>query len=157
MPRKLLLYRLRTLLVVSLIWVLFSIVFFFNLIRPGNDLGVHVSIYQFAFTFGIIGFLITAILIFYLKPAFYHQPVWFAIILKLVITFLLFFVIAFVLLMIYFFIHYTKDLQTYFHSFSTKLVYTNTFVSFMIDMGLMTVLSIVLLEVTDKYGPGMFS
>ena len=156
MPRKLLLYRLRTLLVISLIWVLFSIVFYFNLIRQGNDLGVHVSLYQFAFTFGIIGLLITAILIFFLKPAFYHQPVWFAIVLKLVITFLLFFVIAFVLLMIYFFVHYTKDLHHYLHSFSTKLVYTNTFVSFMIDMGLMTLVSFILLEVTDKYGPGMF-
>lgn len=156
MPRKLLLYRLRTLVVISLIWVLFGIVFFFNLIRPGNDLGVQVSLYQFAVTFGIIGFIITAILIFYLKPAFYHQPVWFAIVLKLVITFLLFFVIAFILLMIYFFSYYTKDLSTYFNSFSTKLVYTNTFGSFMIDMGLMTLLSIVLLEVTDKYGPGMF-
>lgn len=156
MPRKLLLYRLRTLLVISLIWVLFSIVFYFNLIRQGNDLGVHVSLYQFAFTFGIIGLLITAILIFFLKPAFYHQPVWFSIVVKLVITFLLFFVIAFVLLMIYFFVHYKKDLHHYLHSFSTKLVYTNTFVSFMIDMGLMTLISIILLEVTDKYGPGMF-
>lgn len=156
MPRKLVLYRLRTLLVISLIWVLFSIVFFFNLIRSGNDLGVTVTFYQFALTFGIIGFIITAILIFYLKPAFYHQPVWFAIVIKLVITFFLFFVIGFLLLMIYFFIHYTKDLNSYFNSFSTKLVYTNTFVSFMIDMGLMTLISIVLLEVTDKYGPGMF-
>jgi len=156
MPRKLLLYRLRTLLTISLIWVLFSIVFFFNLIRQGNDLGVHVSIYQFALTFGIIGLLITAALIFFLKPAFHHQPVWYAIIVKLVITFLLFFIIGFLLLMIYFFIHYTKDFQHYLHSFSTKLVYTNTFVSFMIDMGLMTLVSIILLEVTDKYGPGMF-
>ena len=156
MPRKLLLYRLRTLVVISLIWVLFSVVFFFNLIRQGNDLGVDVSLYQFALIFGIIGFIITAILIFYLKPAFYHQPVWLAIIIKLVITFLLFFVIGFVLLMIYFFSYYTKDLSSFFNSFSTKLVYTNTFVSFMIDMGLMTLISIVLLEVTDKYGPGMF-
>ena len=74
MPRKLLLYRLRTLLVISLIWVLFSMVFYFNLIRQGNDLGVHVSLYQFSLAFGIIGVLITAILIFFLKPAFYHQP-----------------------------------------------------------------------------------
>jgi adenylate cyclase len=156
MPRKLLLYRLRTQVVVALIWVLFSVVFYFNLIRNGNDLGVHVSFYQFAFTFGLIGFLIGGILIFYLKPAFHQQPLWLSILFKLVITFFLFFVIAFVLLMIYFFIHYTKDLHHYLHSFSTKLAYTNTFVSFMIDMGLMTLLSIVLLEVTDKYGPGMF-
>jgi adenylate cyclase len=156
MPRKLLLYRLRTLVVISLIWVLFSIVFYFNLIRQGNDLGVRVSLYQFAFTFGIIGFIISGLLIFYLKPAFYHQPAWFAIIMKLVIAFMLFFVIAFVLLMIYFFAYYTKDLSTYFHSFFTKLAYTNTFASFIIDMGVMTLVSIIFLEVTDKYGPGMF-
>lgn len=156
MPRKLILYRLRTLVVVSLIWVLFSIVFYFNLIRNGNDLGVHVSFYQFGFTFGLIGFIISGILIFYLKPAFYHQPLWLSIIIKLFITFVLFFVIAFLLLMIYFFIHYTKSLDHYFHSFFTKLAYTNTFVSFLIDMALMTLLSIVLLEINDKYGPGMF-
>jgi adenylate cyclase len=156
MPRKLLNYRLRTLVVISLIWILFGIVFFFNLIRQGNDLGVHVSIYQFSFAFGIIGFIISGILIFYLKPAFNHQPVLFAIIVKMAITILMFFVIAFVLLMIYFFIHYTKSLDQYFHSFFTKLVYTNTFASFIIDMALMTLITIILLEVTDKYGPGMF-
>ncbi|MFL5810381.1 MAG: adenylate/guanylate cyclase domain-containing protein, partial [Flavisolibacter sp.] len=156
MPKKLLYYRLRTLAVISLIWVVFGMVFFANLIKPTNDVGVHVSLAQFSFTFGIIGFIITAILIFYLKPAFNHQPVWIAIVMKLVITILLFFVIAFILLMIYFFVHYTKDLNQYFHSFFTKLVYTNSFVSFMIDMGLMTIISIILLEVTDKYGPGMF-
>jgi adenylate cyclase len=156
MPRKLLIYRLRTLFAITLIWVLFSIVFYFNLIRKGNDLGVQVSFFQFAFAFGIIGLLISTILIFFLKPAFRHQPVWFAIIVKLLITFVLFFVIGFLLLMVYFFVHYTKDLNHYLQSFSTKLVYTNTFVSFMIDMGLMTFLSIIFLEITDKYGPGMF-
>lgn len=156
MPRKLLYYRLRTLAAISLIWVIFGLVFFANLFKPSNDLGVQVNMIQFAFTFGIIGFIITAILIFYLKPAFNHLPVWFAIIIKLSITILLWFVIAFVLLMVYFFIHYTKDLDQYFNSFFNKLVYTNTFIAFVIDLGLMTFLSIILLEVTDKYGPGMF-
>jgi adenylate cyclase len=156
MPKKLLYYRLRTLAAVSLIWVIFGMVFYTNLIKPTNDLGVSVNLAQFSFTFGIIGFIITALLIFYLKPAFNHLPVWSALVVKVLITFLLFFIIAFFLLMIYFFLHYTKDLSHYFNSFFTKLVYTNTFVSFMIDMGLMTVVSIILLEVTDKYGPGMF-
>ena len=83
------------------------------------------------------------------------MPTWLSIIIKLMITLCLFFVIAFILLMIYFFLNYTKDLSTYFDSFFSKLVYTNTFVSFFIDMGLMTLVSIILLEVTDKYGPGM--
>jgi adenylate cyclase len=156
MPRKLLLYRLRTQAAISFIWVIFGIVFFFNLIKDGNDLGVNVSLVQFAFTFGIIGFIIAGILIFFLKPAFHHLPIWVSIGIKLLITFLLFFVIAFVLLMLYFLLHYHRDLQHYFQSFFTKMVYTNTFVTFIIDMGLMTVLSTILLEVTDKYGPGMF-
>ena len=83
------------------------------------------------------------------------MPTWLSIIIKLMITLCLFFVIAFILLMIYFFLNYTKDLSNYFDSFFSKLVYTNTFVSFFIDMGLMTLVSIILLEVTDKYGPGM--
>jgi adenylate cyclase len=156
MPRKLLYYRLRTLAVISLIWVVFGLVFFANLMKPANDLGVKVNLLQFSFTFGIIGFIIIAVLIFFLKPAFNHQPVWFAILAKLIITILLWFVIAFVLLMLYFFLHYTKDLNQYFQSFFNKLVYTNTFIAFVIDMGVMTLVSIILLEVTDKYGPGMF-
>ncbi len=156
MPTRLFYFRLRTLLVVSLIWVLFGLVFFINLIKPGNDLGVRVSIIEFSLVFWIVGLIITAVLIFYLKPAFNHQPVWLSIIIKLLITLALFFVIAFILMMIYFYVNYTKDLEQYFNSFFTKLVYTNTFASFMIDMGLMTLLSIILLEVTDKYGPGMF-
>ena len=156
MPKKLLFYRLKTLAAISLAWIFFGMVFFTNLFKPSNDVGVHVSLFQFCFTFGIIGLIITAILVFYLKPAFNHQPVWLAIIIKMVITAALFFVIAFVLLMVYFFIHYRKSLQQYFHSFFAKLVYTTAFGTFMIDMALMTFLSIIFLEIGDKYGPGMF-
>ena len=156
MPKKLLLYRLKTLAVIALAWILFGMVFFTNLFKPTSDVGVHVSLFQFCFTFGIIGLIITAVMIFYLKPAFNHLPVWLSIILKMLITVVLFFVIAFILLMVYFVIHYRKSLENYFHSFFIKLVYTNAFVIFMIDMGLMTFLTILLLEITDKYGPGMF-
>ena len=95
MPRKLLLYRLRSLFTISLVWIVFGIVFFQNLIRPGNDLGIKVSLIQFALTFGIIGFLISAILIFFLKPAFNHQPVWIASLAKLFINLFIFVFIAF--------------------------------------------------------------
>jgi adenylate cyclase len=156
MPRKLLFYHLRTVAVIALIWIIFGIVFYYNLIRQGNDLGVRVSLVQFSLTFGIIGLIMASLLIFFLKPAFSHQPVWLSILIKLVITLLLFFVIAFALLMIYYFLHYTKDLGRYLNSFFSKLVFTNTFTTFIVDMGLMTVISIILLEVTDKYGPGMF-
>lgn len=123
---------------------------------PGNDLGVRISLLQFGFTFGIIGFIISAIHIFFLKPAFNHQPVWLATLIKLVLTVFLFFVIVFLLLMFYFVFRYHGDFTNYINSFFTKIVETRTFFVFMLDMGLMTLLSIILLEITDKYGPGMF-
>jgi adenylate cyclase len=156
MPRLLLYHKLRTLVIISLIWLLLGFIYYINLIKPSNDLGVRVSLLQFSIAFGIIGLLISAILIFYLKPAFNHLPIWLAIIIKLIITLILFFVIAFVLLMIYYLVHYRGSLEHYFHSFFTKLAYTYTFLSFIIDMGLTTMLTIILLEVSDKYGPGMF-
>jgi hypothetical protein len=50
--------------------------FFENLIHISNDLGVEINFFQFSITFGVIGFIITASLIFFLKPAFNHYPVW---------------------------------------------------------------------------------
>ncbi|HEU4471308.1 MAG TPA: adenylate/guanylate cyclase domain-containing protein [Flavisolibacter sp.] len=156
MPRKLFFYRLRTLAAISLVWIVFGVVFFINLVKPSNDLGVEVSLFQFCLTFGLAGFIISAALIYVLKPAFNHQPVWLAIILKLAFTLLLFFLIAFILLMLYYFLNYQSSLQQYFSSFFTRFVHTNTFTGFITDLGLMTLVSIILLEVTDKYGPGMF-
>ncbi|MDB5252042.1 MAG: adenylate/guanylate cyclase protein [Flaviaesturariibacter sp.] len=158
MPRKLLYYRLRILGTISLIWVLFGVVFFENFIRSANDLGVKVSLVQFIFTFGVIGFLISAALIFYLKPAFNHQPVGLAALYKMTITLFLFVLIAFVLLMLYYVLGYRKpfNFSHYLNSFFTKILRTRTFAIFIVDMSIMTLLSIAILEVTDKYGPGMF-
>ena len=156
MPKKLLFYRLRLLLSISIIWIVFGIVFFENLIRPGNDLGVQVSLTRFILAFGIIGFLVTGILVFYLKPAFNHQPVWLSSLLKLLINIFILVLISFLLLMIYFVFMYNGSFRDYINSFFIKLVQTRTFAIFFLDMGLMTLLSIAFLEVTDKYGPGMF-
>jgi adenylate cyclase len=123
---------------------------------PGNDLGVQISLARFAFTFGLIGFFITGIHIFFLKPAFNHQPVWLSGLIKLSLTVVLFFLITFFLLMIYYVFMYNGSFKDYLESFFTKIVETRTFFIFILDMGLMTLLSIILLEVTDKYGPGTF-
>ncbi len=156
MPRKLLFYRIRSLLTISLVWIIFGIVFFENLIRSGNDLGIQISMLQFSITFGIIGFLISATLIFILKFAFNQRPVWVSSLAKLIINFFIFVFIAFVLLLIYYVLIYNGNFQDYLNSFFTKIVRTRTFTIFLLDMGLMTFVSITILEVTDKYGPGMF-
>jgi adenylate cyclase len=156
MPRKLLLYRLQVLVIISLIWIIFGVVFFENLIRTSNDLGVRLSLFRFALIFGLIGFIITALLIFFLKPAFNHLPVWLSFILKMIMILLLYVIIAFVLLLIYYVFIYHGSFDRYLNSFFTKILFTNTYVIFTIDMGLMTLLSIIFLEITDSYGPGMF-
>ncbi len=135
MPRKLLFYRLRLLLSISIIWIVFGIVFFENLIRPGNDLGVQVSLTRFILAFGIIGFLVTGILVFYLKPAFNHQPVWLSSLLKLLINIFILVLISFLLLMIYFVFMYNGSFRDYINSFFIKLVQTRTFAIFFLDMG----------------------
>ncbi|RYY63763.1 MAG: hypothetical protein EOO12_11440, partial [Chitinophagaceae bacterium] len=158
MPRRLLYLHLRSLVLISLIWIIFGVVFFENLIRNCNDLGVRVELYQFSIAFGLIGFIITAIIIFYLKPAFSHHPVWRASLYKLLITLVLFFFIAFLLLFLYYLFLYKKSFHFghFLDSFFTKIMLTRTFTIFMVDMALMTVVSIAILEVKDKYGPGMF-
>jgi adenylate cyclase len=158
MPRRLLYLHLRSLLMISLIWVIFGVVFFENLIRNCNDLGVHVNLYQFAVVFGLIGALITSTMIFYLKPAFSHHPVWKASLYKLLFTLVLFFLIAFVLLLLYYVFLYRKHFHFghFLDSFFSKIMKTRTFGIFIIDMAIMTVMSICILEVKDKYGPGMF-
>lgn len=156
MPRRLLYYRFRTLLGISVIWIVLGVVFFENLLHINNDLGVKVSLWQFALVLGSIGFIICGILIFYLKPAFNHLPVWLSSIIKILITFLVFLIISFVLFLIYYVFLYHGDFGEYVKSFFSKIVRTHTFYSFMIDMFVLTLLSIAFLEITDKYGPGMF-
>jgi adenylate cyclase len=51
---------------------------------------------------------------------------------------------------------YNGNFNNFINSFFTKIVVTRTFNIFLIDMALMTLVSIAMLEVTDKYGPGMF-
>jgi adenylate cyclase len=156
MPRKLLWYRLKTLIIISLIWILFGVVFFENLVSRSNDLGVQVSLFRFAVIFGIIGFIITGILIFFLKPRFNHLPLGLSLVIKMAITLLLYVIIAFVLLLIYYVLMYNGNFEQYLNSFFTKILLTRTYTIFMVDMALMTLLSMIFLEVSDSYGPGMF-
>ncbi len=156
MPRRLLIYRFRSLLAISVIWIFFGLIFFENLIHVNNDLGVRVSLWQFAIVLGSMGFVICGALIFYLKPAFNHLPVWASVILKILITFGIFLVMSFLYFLIYYVFLFDGSFPEYVKTFFTKIVRTHTFFSFMLDMLVMTLLSISFLEITDKYGPGMF-
>jgi adenylate cyclase len=149
-------YRLRPLLAISVLWIIFGIVFFENQVRWGNDVGFQISLLQFVLAFSISGFLILVVLNIFLKPALQHLAVWMAIGIKMILTLLLFFVLTVLFLMFYYILVYEGTVQDYLFNNTRHIILTRTFRLFMIDMGIMTFLSIILTEVADKYGPGMF-
>jgi adenylate cyclase len=95
-------------------------------------------------------------LIFYLKDAFTHIPLWLSVLIKIAITFILFLVITFLFFLVYYVFLYNGNFKEYASNFFSQIIRTHTFFSFTLDILVMTILSIAFLEITDKYGPGMF-
>jgi adenylate cyclase len=156
LARRILYYQLRVLLAISFIWVVFGFIFVYNILEIEKQLLTSRSLLLFSLAFAITGFVISAVLIFYLKYAFRDYSLWVSVLLKLLITFVLFIIIAFVLLALYFVFSYHGELSEYTMGFFNDVFRTRPFVVFMIDLGILTFISIILLEVTDKYGPGGF-
>ncbi|HEY9362120.1 MAG TPA: adenylate/guanylate cyclase domain-containing protein [Chitinophagaceae bacterium] len=155
--RKLLNFRLRTLIGISLVWMVFGFIFFFNLVNGNNDLGIKVDLWKFIIIFGIIGCIINAALIFFFKNAFNNHPTWISILLKLLLTSLLFLLVSFLILAVYYIFRYRHgNVEHFVNSFFTKVLFTKTFLIFIVDLAVMSLLSIVLIDITHKYGPGMF-
>jgi adenylate cyclase len=154
--RRLIDYRLRVLATISVIWVVFAFLFLYNIILIEKELVKQRSLLLFSLAFAIIGFVVSASLVFYLKSAFRHYPLWLSILIKLGMAFLLFVIIAFIMLSFYFVFSSHKKLGEYISSFYEYVFLTRAFLIFMIDLGVMTLFTILILEVTDKYGPGGF-
>lgn len=153
---RLVAYKLRILLNISLIWVLFSFVFLYNIITINKNLLTDRNLIIFSLAFAIIGFIVSAALVFYLKNAFRHYPLWLAVTIKMLLTFVLFVLVSFFLLALYFVFSHHQDYNEFLKIFYEDVFLTRAFMIFMIDLGLMALISIIFLEVTDKYGPGGF-
>ena len=154
--RKIIYYRLQVLINIVIIWVIFAFLFLYNIILIEKDLVTHRSLLLFSLAFAIIGFVVSASLLFYLKYAFRHYPLWLSVLLKLVLTFVLFVVIAFVMLSMYFVFAEKGTFEDFLDSFYRDVFLTRGFLIFIFDLGIMTLLTILIIEVTDKYGPGGF-
>jgi adenylate cyclase len=154
--RRIFYYKLQVLASISLIWVVFAFLFLYNIILIEKDLVTGRSLLLFSLAFAIIGFTVSAALLFYLKNAFRNYPLWFSIILKMALTFAIFVIIAFILLAFYFVFSSHKNLDDYAKGFYENVFLTRAFLIFIIDLGVMTLLTILILEVIDKYGPGGF-
>ena len=154
--RRILQYRLIVLANISIIWVVFAFLFLYNiLLIDRKELKGH-SLIIFSLAFAIIGFVVSAALVFYLKTAFRHYPFWISVILKMLLALGLFLLIAVVMLAGYYALGRSETLNEFADIFYRQVFLSKAFMIFMFDLGVMTLLTIVILEVIDKYGPGGF-
>ncbi|MGJ7030422.1 adenylate/guanylate cyclase domain-containing protein [Niabella hirudinis] len=156
LSKRILYFRLKMLLTLSMIWILFGFLFLFNILEIEKQLLSNRSPAIFCFTFAVMGLVIASALTFYLKAAFRKYPLWLAFLLKLALAFGLFVLVAFSMLAAYFVFGYHGSLPQFATRFFRDVFFTKGFLILMADLGLLTLISLVLLEVTDKYGPGGF-
>jgi adenylate cyclase len=154
MVRRIFLYRLYVVFNIAVVWVLFSLLFLYNIVEVDKELLATRRLSFFALAFASIGFIIAGAEAFYLKNAFHKLPLWLSTILRMGLTFALFLIISVVLLLGYFIFRYNGSFHQFEDVFLHKVLLTRSFMMFLIDLGLLSFLSILMLEVTDKYGPG---
>ncbi|HEY0059297.1 MAG TPA: adenylate/guanylate cyclase domain-containing protein [Flavisolibacter sp.] len=155
--RRIFLYRLRVVVYIALIWVFFSLLFKYNIVAVDSKLLLNRSISYFSLAFLMIGLIIAGAETFFLKKAFSRQPLWLSIPLRLALTFILFLVVSVVFLLVYFIFRYNGSFEDFTSLFVSEMLLTPSFLMLTIDLGLMSFMSILLLEVIDKYGPGGFT
>jgi adenylate cyclase len=154
MVRRITFYRLFLVFNIAIVWVLFSILFLYNIVQVEKALLATRRLRFFSLAFAIIGIIVVGAEAFYLKNAFHRFPLWLSTILRMTLTFFLFLVVSVVFLLAYFVFRYNGSFHQFEDVFLYKVLLTPSFLMFMIDLGVLSFLSILMLEITDKYGPG---
>ena len=152
--KKVFLYRLYLVTVIAVIWVLFSILLLYNIVEVDKELLRTRRLSFFSLAFAIIGFIVAGAEAFYLKNAFRRFPLWLSTILRMTLTFLLFLLVSLLFLAAYYVFRYNGTFSEFNDIYVDTIILTPSFLVFMIDLGVLSFLSILILEITDKYGPG---
>lgn len=152
--RRVFLYRLYLVLNIAVIWVLSSILFLYNIVGVDKDILATRRLSFFSLAFAIIGFIVASAEAFFLKDAFRRFPIWLSTLLRMTLTFLLFSVVSVVFLAAYFVFRYNGNFHEFTAVFLNKILTSSSFFIFMVDLGLLAFISILILEINDKYGPG---
>jgi adenylate cyclase len=149
-------YRLYIVFTIVIIWVLFSIVLLYNIVEIDKEVLQSRRLSFFSLAFAIIGTIIVSAEAFFLKDAFRKMPIWLSTILRMTLTFLLFLLVSILLLLAYWIFRYDGELSfiQFEKEFVQKVILTPSFLMVMIDLGLLSFISILALEISDKYGPG---
>jgi len=149
-------YRLYLVLNIAIIWVVFSLILLYNIIKVDRDVLASRRLIYFSLAFAIIGMIVGGAEAFFLKNIFRKLPIWLSTALRMTITFLLFLLVSVILLLAYYIFRYDGGLSLveFEKNFVQKVILTPSFLMAMIDLGVLAFLSILILEVSDKYGPG---
>src|SRR6185295_13875655 len=134
--RRILYHRLRVFSNISFVWIVFAFLFLYNIILIEKRLVTGRSLLLFSLAFAIIGFVVSASLVFYLRNSFRNYPLWIAVILKLALTFFLFIIIAFIMLSLYYVLNEEGTFGHFLATFYFDVFLTRAFLIFIIDLGI---------------------
>ena len=149
-------YRLYLVLNIVIIWVIFSIILLYNVTKIDKEALETRRLSFFTLAFAIIGLIVASAEAFFLKNIFRKSPIWLSTILRMTITFLLFVFVSILLLFAYYVFRYEGELSliAFEKEFVNKVILTPSFAMGMVDLGILAFVSILMLEISDKYGPG---
>ena len=127
MLRRIFFYRLYLVFNIAVIWVLFSILFLYNIVEVDKDLLETRRLSFFSLAFAIIGIIVVGAEAFYLKNAFHRFPLWLSTILRMSLTFILFLIVSIVFLLAYFVFRYNGSFHQFEDVFLHKVLLTPSF------------------------------
>lgn len=156
LARRVILYRLYLVLNIAIIWVLFSLLFLYNIVEVEKDVLATRRLSFFSLAFALIGIIVASAEAFLLKNIFRRLPIWLSTILRMTVTFILFLIVSVIVVFLYWVFRHDGSLSfiQFEKEFVKNILLTPSFLMLMVDMGFLAFISILVLEISDKYGPG---
>ena len=154
--RRVLWYRLYLVFNIAIVWVLFSLLFLYNIVEVDKDVLARRRLSFFSLAFAMIGIIVAGAEAFFLKNMFRKLPIWLSTILRMTLTFILFLLVSVIVVFAYWIFRHEGGLSfiDFEKKFVQNILLTPSFMMLMVDMGFLAFLSILMLEISDKYGPG---
>lgn len=156
LARRVLFYRLYLVLNIAIIWVLFSLLFLYNIVEVDKEVLATRRLSFFSLAFAMVGIIVAGAEAFLLKNIFRRLPIWLSTILRMTLTFILFLIVSVIVVFVYWVFRHDGSLSfiQFEKEFVKNILLTPSFLMLMVDMGFLAFVSILVLEITDKYGPG---
>ena len=137
--RRVLWYRLYLVLNIAIVWVLFSLIFLYNIIEVDKEVLAQRRLSFFSLAFAIVGIIVAGAEAFFLKSMFRKFPIWLSTILRMTVTFTLFMIASVVVVFAYWIFRYDGELNfiQFEKHFVKDILLTPSFLMLMVDLGLL--------------------